>query len=560
MATPAWNTLKLVLLTGGSEQATGMDLPADADAVVIKSGAPRPILAALGTRTALPVIIVADVDDAAAAALVEAGAADVLPCNASFEQISRAARHAVARARRDEGDAAATSRASSFPRPVPASRMDELPADPLEPMPPPATSLASPQAVTASAAAVPDSPRGQSLRREGSVRGDGQGEVIASGRRDGPEMPPQLRAVGRLAGGIAHDFNNLLQVISGNAEALLHGGQGVEQRKGSAQAIIDSARRAALLTHQLLAFGRRQTLIATPVDVSALVSEAMPQLRARLGAQIRVLTQLGTGLPQVHADKSQLLQVLSNLADNACEAMTAGGTLTIAADVVEVDDEMRRVRPWLTAGRFVRLQVNDTGSGIDEHALPHLFEPFFSQWNGTGLGLSSVYGIIKQSGGFIWVDSRLGEGTRITILLPTAVAAVPVVDAPPPDSRGRVLLVEDDDAVRDLLQGVLTHYGFSVAAYPTAEDALEHQRPFDLLLTDVLLPGRNGPELTREMKRRRPGLPVLLISGDTGHVVDPGEVDARGFLQKPFSAHTLVARVEELLEGAPAGEPRRGDA
>jgi two-component system cell cycle sensor histidine kinase/response regulator CckA len=195
------------------------------------------------------------------------------------------------------------------------------------------------------------------------------------------------------------------------------------------------------------------------------------------------------------------------------------------------------------------MQVIDTGHGIEPHALPHLFEPFFStkeRWGGTGLGLSSAYGIVKQSGGFIWVESQVDQGTAITILLPAVAESQPAARGPEPKAA-RVRLVEDDDGVRDLLVGVLQHYGYTVEAFASAEAALADEGSFDLLLSDVLLPGMNGPELAREVRQRHPGVPVLLMSGDTGHVVDPRELDAGGFLHKPFSARTLATRVEELL-------------
>ena len=508
MAEAGWTTVRAVVLAGTVEDIRRAVVPPEADVLVLECVEPHAGLAALKGRVAVPVVVLADVSIADATSLITDGADDVLARQSSFDSVMRAAQHARARQRR------------SSPR----------------------AEMAVP---------APSTPTVHGTA--GPVDGSGAPHPRDSGPQD---MPPQLQAVGRLAGGVAHDFNNLLQVISGNAESLIHELEPSDTRHGAAQAIVDAARRATSLTHQLMAFGRRQTLIATPIDLSALVNEALGHLRGRVGPGVSVSTELGTKLPQIQADRSQLLEVLSNLADNATEAMPDGGTLTIRTDAVEVGDVMRQARPWLKPGQYVRLSVSDTGAGIEAQALPHLFEPFFStkpQWGGTGLGLSSVYGIIKQSGGFIWVESELGQGTCITVLLPVAATAAPSVGKGP---RGRVVLVEDDEGVRDLLEGVLTHYGFAVTAYPSAEAALGHSEPFDLLLSDVLLPGLNGPELAREMKQRVPGLPVLLMSGDTGHVVDAKETDPRGFLQKPFSAQTLVARVEELL-ARPQKKPRR---
>ncbi|MEQ1759056.1 MAG: ATP-binding protein [Vicinamibacterales bacterium] len=508
MPDSTWNNLETVVLTGSVEDLRSASLPVTAGALVVDCGEPYAALLVLLPRTKAPVILLADTDVAGAASLVAAGADDVLARSAPFAEVMRAARHAVARRRQQAGG---------------AGRVIATP---------PQTAPTQSTVIT-----------GRDSREVAESSG-------ARPRDTGPaEMPPQLQVAGRLAGGVAHDFNNLLQVIGGSAEGLVHELEAGDPRREAAQAIVDASRRAATLTQQLLAFGRRQTLIASPIDISALITEALPQLRGRVGQRVKVTTRLAADLPPVHADRSQVLEVLSNLADNAAEAMPEGGTLAISSGMVEVDEEMRRARPWLHLGPFIRIQLTDTGAGIEDQALPHLFEPFFStksQWGRTGLGLASVYGVIKQSGGFIWVESKVGQGTRVTILLPPVVevaAPVPVEKV----QRGRVVLVEDDEGVRELLAGVLAHYGYEVVAYPNAEDALGHTAAFDLLLSDVLLPGMKGPDLAREMRRKHPGVPVLLMSGDTGHVVDPKELDVKGFLQKPFSARTLVARVEELI-------------
>jgi len=499
MSDSYWHSLNVVVLTGTVQELREASLLPQAAVIVLDCPEPHAGLLAVRPRTRASLIVLADGDPRTTAEMVADGADDVVSRSASSAELLRAVRHAAARR---SPVAHSTHREASPSVPVPAPR------EPTVDQPP--------------------------HPRDGGP----------------PDMPPQLQAVGRLAGGVAHDFNNLLQVIGGSAESLVHELPPGDPRRGAAQAIVDAARRAATLTHQLLAFGRRQTLIATSIDLSALVTEASAHLRERLGTGIRLVTRLAQGLPAVHADRSQILEVLAKLTDNAVEAMPEGGTLSISTATVEVDDSMRVGRPWLRPGRYVQLQMMDSGAGIDERVLPHLFEPFYgtkSGWGGTGLGLSSVYGIIKQSGGFIWIDSRLGQGTRVTILLPP-VTANPV-EAPKPVApvHAKVLLVEDDEGVRDLLVGILTHYGYGVDAYASAEEALLHTGPFDLLLSDVLLPGMNGPDLAREMRRRHPGLAVLLMSGDTGHVVDPRELDAGGFLQKPFNARTLIERVEELL-------------
>jgi PAS domain S-box-containing protein len=366
----------------------------------------------------------------------------------------------------------------------------------------------------------------------------------------------RLEAVGRLAGGIAHDFNNLLLVISGQSERLLEGLAGGDPLRGAAAAIQGAAERAATLTHQLLAFGRRQMLIPSPIDLNTVVGDMEALLRHSVGKDVALVTQLAHNLPRTRADRAQIEQVLVNLAVNARDAMPQGGRLTLATDVFVVTDELRHSRPWLTDGQFVRLQVSDTGVGVSPDILPHLFEPFFTTKSGgpgSGLGLATVYGVVKQSGGFIWVDSRQGHGTRVTLLLPAVEAAVtePMTTRPAPRENAVVLLVEDEEAVRELLISVLERAGFEVHAATTGEQALEleRQRRFDVLLTDVVLPTITGPQLAREIRRRSPRTRVLFMSGYVGDSLDAAESGGpRAFIQKPFTARALVERVRELLD------------
>ena len=292
--------------------------------------------------------------------------------------------------------------------------------------------------------------------------------------RDGHPIPPQLEAIGRLAGGVAEDFNNVLMIIEGNSERLLTALPQDDPRRGRVAAIAAASRRGVALTQKLLAFGRRQPLAAAPLDLNAIIFDCAPMLRRRLGSAITLAMRLDPDLPQVRADRTQIVQVLSNLARTAAEAMPAGGTFTIESDTHVVDTEMRRTRPWLTPGRFVRLQFSDSGKGIEEESLPHVFEPFFTPEGsrGDGLDLPSVYGVVKQSGGFIWIDSRMGEGTRVTILLPTlGVEKRPQAQAPTA-SAPHVLLVEDEDEVRELLIDVLNSHGLRVTPVGSAEEAL----------------------------------------------------------------------------------------
>jgi two-component system, cell cycle sensor histidine kinase and response regulator CckA len=364
----------------------------------------------------------------------------------------------------------------------------------------------------------------------------------------------RLEAVGRLAGGVAHDFNNLLMVISGETERLLEALPGDSSLRGSVDSIARAAERAASLTQQLLAFGRRQMLIARHVDVNDVISEIYGIAGADGPVPALYLTP---DLPPVRVDRSRLEQVLLNIVANAREAMGSDGSLTIATDLLGVDEAMREGRAWLPGGTWVRIQVTDSGPGIAADVMPYVFEPFFSTKGSgpaRGLGLSAVYGIVKQSGGFVWIDSEPGTGTRVTILLPpahgvsAAASTQPVAAAASP----RVLLVEDEDAVRALVAAILERNGFDVTSTASAEAALRvlDGERFDVLLSDVMLPGMNGPALARRARRDTPDLRVLFMSGYAGDAVpDASEFgDERVFIEKPFGSRALVARIRSLLE------------
>ena len=369
----------------------------------------------------------------------------------------------------------------------------------------------------------------------------------------GARLPPQLEAISRLAGGVAQDFNNLLMVVEGHAEKLRAQLPREDELRASVDAIAAASRRAVTLTQKLLAFGRRQSLTPAAVDLNATINECLPLLRRRFGRGVRVVANLEEHLPPVRADRTQIVQMLMNLGRTAGEAMPAGGTFTVTTDAAVVDLEMRRSRPWLSSGRFVRLQLSDTGAGIEEESLPHVFEPFFTPAGsrGDGLDLPSVYGVVKQSGGFIWIDSRIGQGTRITILLPPAAVDQERTEPPPAAAAPHVLLVEDDEEVRELLLEVLHAHGLRATAVGSAEEALaiESLDGFDLLLTDVGLPGLEGPDLARAVRRRAPDMPVLFISGHSGDIFahEADLASPRAFLQKPFSSRALVASLKELL-------------
>ncbi|NOT07221.1 MAG: PAS domain S-box protein [Gemmatimonadales bacterium] len=381
----------------------------------------------------------------------------------------------------------------------------------------------------------------------------------------------KMDSLGRLAGGVAHDFNNLLTVIRGYADVLSGELSDGDPRLGEVREIRKAADRASSLTRQLLAVSRRQLLVPREVDINALVQEMERMLRRVIGEDIIIVTRPGDDLGWVRADPGQLEQVLLNLAVNARDAMPKGGTLTIETHRAIVhaagDDPATRGVP---PGDFVVLQVTDTGLGMEPETQAQIFEPFFTTkpvGEGTGLGLSTVYGIVQQSNGTITVESTPGAGTAFRVFLPRmeerrkirreSVAAVP---APPPRRRkASILLVEDDDGVRQLTRRVLEQYGFGVHEARNGTEALasldEAGRRVDAVVSDVVMPGMSGRELVGRLRLRRPELPVLFLSGYTGEEVSE-EVRShphQGFLQKPFSPDALAAALEELLaDGDPS--------
>jgi two-component system cell cycle sensor histidine kinase/response regulator CckA len=373
----------------------------------------------------------------------------------------------------------------------------------------------------------------------------------------------RLQAVGRLAGGIAHDFNNLLLVIAGQSEQLADGLASGDPLLPAVTAISDAARRAASLTQQLLAFSQRQTLVPRAVSLASMVEQMRGVLRDTMGSAITVHVDLAAQVPTVRADRAQLERVLINLALNARDAMGGRGQLAISLDTIQVGDAMMVDRPWLRIGRYVRMQLRDSGAGMSEEVQQHLFEPFFTTkppGTGAGLGLATVYGIVKQSGGFVWVESEVGRGTLVTILLPPVDVIVEDVQPrkAPVSSRPVVLVVEDETAVRDLLVTILKRGGFDVRSADSAEAALAIDDHYDLLLTDVVLPRMTGPDLARAVRERSPQTRVLFMSGYTGNaVLDETDLDAgRAFIQKPFSSKALVDRIRDLIDLTPQPEPR----
>jgi PAS domain S-box-containing protein len=395
----------------------------------------------------------------------------------------------------------------------------------------------------------------------------------------------KMEAVGRLAGGVAHDFNNLLTVILGYTSLLLTRVAPGDPTREALYEVRKAGERAASLTQQLLAFGRKQVLAPALLNVNTLVADLGRMLHRLIGEHIEFVTDLDPGVALVKVDGGQIEQVLMNLAANARDAMPQGGRLTIATRNVELDEPppvsppdagggYRGVwHPELRPGRYVLLSVRDTGVGMDEETRAHVFEPFFSTkalGKGTGLGLAMVYGVIKQSGGHVEIESAAGEGTTLKIYLPRAVGEPP--PAPPDSGRielphglGTILVAEDADDVRTLTRTILESQGYTVLEARDGEEALtiaERQSgTIDLLVTDVIMPRMNGRELAERLVARRPGLRVLYLSG---YAEDPGGnrtplVEGAAFLGKPFKPVALARKVSETLAQPVAPSPAGTD-
>jgi signal transduction histidine kinase len=371
----------------------------------------------------------------------------------------------------------------------------------------------------------------------------------------------KIDSLGRLAGGIAHDFNNLLTVIQGQADLILQDLHHDDPLRESVDDIQAAASRAADLTRQLLAFSRRQLLHPRVLDLNALLAESTRLLGRLLGEDIELATVYGDNLGLVRADPGQLDQVVVNLSVNARDAMPHGGTLTIETRNVTVDPAAAERHAAFRAGSYVLLTISDTGSGMSAEVLDRIFEPFFTTKDvgkGTGLGLAMVYGIVKQSGGWIWVSSEVGRGTTFEIYLPRVNEAAAPADPPPAVSHRRgtetVLVAEDDEGVRKLTCRSLRKSGYQVLEAANGGEALmlceRRQRPIDLLVTDVVMPGMSGPQLVERLKQLHPEMKVLYTSGYTdAAVVRLGLLDeSLDFLQKPFTPAELNRKVREVLD------------
>ncbi|OFW01639.1 MAG: hypothetical protein A3H94_06105 [Acidobacteria bacterium RIFCSPLOWO2_02_FULL_60_20] len=373
----------------------------------------------------------------------------------------------------------------------------------------------------------------------------------------------KMEAIGRLAGGIAHDFNNHLGIIIGHSDLLadrLNSNDALQKR---AVIIKETAVRAAALIRQLLAFSRRQVFEPSILDLNRIVSELEKMMRPLIGEDIELVTTLDPRLGNVRVDPTQIDQVLMNLAVNARDAMPQGGRLTIETANVELDEAYASKHATVLPGSYVMLAVSDNGIGMDKETQSHMFEPFFTtkeQGKGTGLGLATVYGIIKQSGGYIWIYSEPSQGTTFKIYLPRFEAGLRAIEPEPPSSsvvkaEETVLVVEDEGALRELACEFLERSGYAVLGAGNGAAAMEiskrHQGPIHLLMTDAIMPGMSGRELALQMQGLRPDIRVLYVSGYTDDVVlrngllEPGTA----FLQKPFTKDSLTQKVRAVLDG-----------
>jgi len=374
----------------------------------------------------------------------------------------------------------------------------------------------------------------------------------------------KMEAVGRLAGGIAHDFNNLLTAIVGYSELALRRIQPEDRLRQEIDEIRKAGERAATLTSQLLAFSRKQVLQPRILDINTVIADTSRMLNRLIGEDIRFRSRLDPELRQVKVDPGQIEQVLMNLAVNARDAMPGGGSLSIETANVYLDEEYARLHAEVRPGHYVMLAVSDTGCGIDTKTMAHIFEPFFTTkeiGKGTGLGLATVYGIVKQSGGHIWVYSEPQKGTTFKVYLPQAeesksLSAEPIRSDLLPIGRETVLLAEDDYQVRELAHRVLQELGYRVIEASNGDDALkvalQTKDRIDILLTDVVMPHIGGKELSGRLKERKPELKVLYLSGYTADsIVHHGVLDEGvAFLHKPFTPGELARKVREVLDVA----------
>jgi CheY-like chemotaxis protein len=369
-----------------------------------------------------------------------------------------------------------------------------------------------------------------------------------------------MEAIGRLAGGIAHDLNNALTAIAGYAELALGEVELDHPARADVEEIRKAAERAGSVTRQLLTFSRKQLLEPRIFDLNDTITAIGRLLSRLLGPDVRVETRLADAELPVLGDPGQVEQAVINLAVNARDAMPSGGQLLLATSRETVDEQAARTLLPMPAGEYIALRVSDTGHGMSRETQTRIFEPFFTTKDvgkGTGLGLSMVYGTLKQSGGFVFVDSEIDRGTTFRLYFPPASPRTPPARSPAREDerRGRetLMVVEDEVAVRNLVASALRHDGYHLLLATSAEDAVAmadtHAGPIDLLLTDAVMPGKSGIELASIMIARRPGLPVIVMSGYTEDTLSVAGLDQPvALLQKPFTPRELRRRIRDVLD------------
>ncbi len=375
------------------------------------------------------------------------------------------------------------------------------------------------------------------------------------------QQAQKVEAIGRLAGGVAHDFNNMLSIILGYGESLLDQLHTGDPMREDVKEIMEAGRRSAALTRQLLAFSRKQTLQPTVLDLNDIISNLEKMLGRLIGEDIELNLLLAENLGLVMADPGQIEQVIMNISVNARDAMPMGGKLLIESTNIELDRIYADDHPSVIPGRYAMVAITDTGFGMDNDTLLKVFEPFFTtkgKNQGTGLGLSTVYGIVKQSGGNIWVYSERGHGTTFKVYLPI-IDAEKTIEKKSPErdniqGHGElIIVVEDEKSVRRLMIKVLTKLDYQVKIAANGGEALllieEYGLEPDLVITDVIMPGVGGAALIKRLKKTRPELKVLYMSGYTDSaIVHHGILDSdTPFIQKPFTVRELIAKVQEVL-------------
>jgi two-component system cell cycle sensor histidine kinase/response regulator CckA len=378
----------------------------------------------------------------------------------------------------------------------------------------------------------------------------------------------KMEAVGKLAGGVAHDFNNVLTAIIGFSDLLLQTHRQTDPSYRDIMNIKSSANRAAGLVRQLLAFSRRQTLQPEVLELGEALTDLAPLVNRSLGETIELKILPGRDLWYIKADKTQLTQVIINLAVNAKDAMPEGGCLTIRTRNISERESVKLATSGMAAGEYVLIEVEDTGVGIEADVMAKIFEPFFTTKDvgkGTGLGLSTVYGIVKQTGGYIFADSEVGQGTTFRVYLPRHIVSEEEVAAQRAEKKkegtrdltgsGRVLLVEDEDVVRNFAARALARQGYEVLEAGTGVEALEvmerEKGKVDIVVSDVIMPEMDGPTLLKELRKTNPGLKFIFVSGypDDAFKKNLDDNEAYSFLPKPFTLSQLAARVKEQLGG-----------